>query len=140
MKGQLDKGQFVHAPKSYGEWHGYYRIVSVNDHASLICVQEVEGDRKGLIRWEGLKRVVPSYRVDLPKHKFGWEASRCRRHIEQIAEGREIDTIWVDWRPYADVGCGCGENCKSEISSKASAPEEIAAISESELNKQMTLF
>jgi len=118
---QVKEGDVVRIRKGNVYWEGVWRVSSVMQRPPLAYVREMEGERKGYIEQSALERVEQTWQA-------GEHLSKCKRYVEQRANGNPVYSFWVtrpEWKKES-TDCGCGGLCQSN--------------SESELNKQITLF
>ena len=102
-------------------WNGFWQITSVIEQSRLAYIQQLDGNRKGYMNMEHLEPTQQNWQA-------GEHLSKCKRYVEQRADGKEVYSFYVsrpEWMKES-TDCGCGGLCQSN--------------SESELNKQMTLF
>ena len=98
-----------------------YQVSSVMERPPLVYLRDMDGAE---VRYMQQEKIHP---VHL-KWQAGEHLSRCKRYVEQRANGERVYSFYVsrpEWMKES-TECGCGGLCRQN--------------SESESNKQMTLF
>jgi hypothetical protein len=119
--GKFKEGDTVRVRSGHVYWGGIWRVSSVMERPPLAYVKQLDGDHEGYIEQGSIERVDQRWQA-------GEHLSSCKRYVEQRANGEPIYSFYVtrpEWKRES-TECGCGGRC--------------AQNSESELNKQMTLF